>query len=389
MKRQKAMRITCILLVLLMVAGLLASASFSVFGTVLEETPREKLDRIGKELQAIQSEIDQNKKDITKAQQVRQAYQKKMTLLEEQMTVLQETIATTESDLNKKEKELAQKVLDLQKTEDLFEARLQAMYIRGSAGNLEALLGVASFADMLRTAEDLQQISLSDTQLIEQLRAERAELEKQRSEIENTLATLDEQKQQLEATRVEYEEAIRQANIDISAAQAEQQSNEAAYKEKAEEYARQMAIWQEWAGATGATNPEYTGGPYKWPVPGYTRISSNFGDVRYIYGVRDVHRGIDIPAPAGTPIYAAADGVISTKNHWSYGVSVKISCSTSMTNIYGHMTARAPGVVDGAYAYKGMLIGYVGSTGNSTGNHLHFEVNINGVPVSPWVYFGQ
>ena len=115
------------------------------------------------------------------------------------------------------------------------------------------------------------------------------------------------------------------------------------YKKKQEEYKVAQQEWAAWAGSN--TDQSYVlgdgTGEFAWPIPGYTTLSSDFGTVRYIYGVKDVHRGMDVPAPAGTPIYAAADGVVSTNAHWSYGICVKISHSPSLVTIYGHMSARA------------------------------------------------
>lgn len=135
--------------------------------------------------------------------------------------------------------------------------------------------------------------------------------------------------------------------------------------------------------------PDYSTGEFIWPLPGYTTISSPFGSKRFINGKWDVHRGIDIPAPEGTPIYAAATGVVSTKAHWSYGTCVKIIHTDSLVTIYGHMVARAPGITDGVVVTKGQLIGYVGNTGNSFGNHLHFEVDINGVNTDPALFIAD
>ncbi len=144
--------------------------------------------------------------------------------------------------------------------------------------------------------------------------------------------------------------------------------------------------WADWMVSDLDSDIIWTGEGYMWPVPGHTHISSSFGH-RVLEGEEDDHSGIDIPAPAGTPIYAAAPGVVSTKGHWSYGICVKISVDGQTTNVYGHMSARAPGITDGVQVEAGQLIGYVGSTGNSTGNHLHFQVNINGTAVDPMPFF--
>ena len=147
------------------------------------------------------------------------------------------------------------------------------------------------------------------------------------------------------------------------------------------------AEWQDWMASEIEGDIVWNGEAYMWPVPGHTRISSPFGS-REMDGEQENHSGIDIPAPAGTPIYAAAPGVVSTNAHWSYGICVKVSVDGQTTNVYGHMLARAEGITDGVQVEAGQLIGYVGSTGNSTGNHLHFQVNVNGHAVDPMPYFG-
>lgn len=146
------------------------------------------------------------------------------------------------------------------------------------------------------------------------------------------------------------------------------------------------AEWQDWMVSEIEGDIVWNGEAYMWPVPGHTRISSPFGS-REMDGEQENHSGIDIPAPAGTPIYAAAPGVVSTNAHWSYGICVKVSVDGQTTNVYGHMLSRAEGITDGVQVEAGQLIGYVGSTGNSTGNHLHFQVNINGIAVDPMSYF--
>lgn len=149
------------------------------------------------------------------------------------------------------------------------------------------------------------------------------------------------------------------------------------------------AEWADWM-VSDMDSPDdiiWNGENYLWPLPNHHQISSPYGP-RELNGEKDFHYGIDIPAPKGTPIYAAAPGIVSTKAHWSYGTCVKISVDERTVNIYGHMSARAEGIVDGAVVQAGDLIGYVGNTGNSSGNHLHFEVRVNGNHTNPMPFFG-
>ena len=144
--------------------------------------------------------------------------------------------------------------------------------------------------------------------------------------------------------------------------------------------------WEDWMGSDAPPYIEWDGTRFAWPVPGYTTLSSDYG-YRTLDGEYAFHKGIDIPAPQGTPIYAAAGGIVDTKVHSSYGIAVKISVDGKMVNIYGHMVARAEGIVDGMTVQAGQLIGYVGSTGWSTGNHLHFEVRVDNQPTDPKPFF--
>lgn len=122
------------------------------------------------------------------------------------------------------------------------------------------------------------------------------------------------------------------------------------------------------------------------PCPGYTRITSEFeGRINPITGKQEIHGGMDLAAPAGTPIYAAAAGKIITSGwHNSYGNYVMIDHGNGMVTLYGHMRNRA--VIVGQTVIQGQCIGYVGSTGDSTGNHVHFEVRINGKRENPRNY---
>ncbi len=281
-----------------------------------------------------------------------------------------------------KNAEVAEKAASVLYQKQMFEQRLRGMYELSRQSNLAILFGIDNLSQMLRFSENLQQITERDTDLVRQLRAEQALLEEQRTELEAQLAALSAREQELMDTAVAYSNAIQQASATITAAEADLAAKDEQEKDLREQYEQAQKEWEAWARAE-QVDFEFDG-EFSWPIPNYYNLSSDFGTTRVIYGVRDVHRGMDIPAPAGTPIFAAADGVVNTNNHWSYGISVKLSHGNGVATIYGHMSQRA--VNNGDYVTKGQLIGYVGSTGNSTGNHLHFEVNVNNTPVSAWPY---
>lgn len=141
---------------------------------------------------------------------------------------------------------------------------------------------------------------------------------------------------------------------------------------------------------SGATDPSNIigsasavgSGDFLWPLKGYTNLSSKFGYRICPFHGKELHPGVDIPAPAGTPIYAADSGTVTTSRfHSSLGNYVVVNHGNGFETQYNHMTSRAVAVGD--VVAKGQVIGYVGTTGSSTGNHLDFRVKLNGTPTDP------
>lgn len=360
-----------------------SSSSSKADTTSTANTLKSEVQRLQEELDAINNEIDSTKSDIKDTQNLKAYYQQQANTLKAQIEAIKTDISNTETALAEKQTAVEQKVLEVADTKALFEQRLRAMYMMHDDNSLSTLLGVTSFSEMLRYSENLSQMSTNDTQLIATLRTEQADLETQRASIETDLAALQDNQTLLEQKSAEYSQSIQNANSALTQQEADLEAKDAAYAEKKKEYEAAQQTWKAFAMANNVSFV-YGGGKFAWPIPGYYSLSSDFGTVRTIYGVTDVHRGMDVPAPLGTPIYAAYEGQVSTTAHWSYGTCVKIDHGSGLVTIYGHMSARA--VSDGQYVSQGELIGYVGSTGNSTGNHLHFEVDLNGTPVSAWPY---
>ena len=376
-KHKKAVRIVCLVLAALMILSLGAPVLFAY-----AETPAERLERLRQELDDLKAETEQIEHNKEKAEQTKQYYQAQANNLKAQMVALKEEIEAQIVSINLKNAEIAEKAASVLYQKEMFEQRLKSMYELSRQSNLAILFGIEDLSQMLRFSENLQQITQRDTELVRCLRAEQAALEEQRAELDAQLAVLSDHEQELTDTAVAYSNAIQQADAAITAAEADLIAKDEEEKELRELYAQAQKEWESWARAE-QVDFEFDG-VFSWPLPGYYNLTSDFGTTRVIYGVKDVHRGMDIPAPAGTPIYVAADGTVSTNNHWSYGISVKLSHGNGVATIYGHMIERA--VNNGDYVSKGQLIGYVGSTGRSTGNHLHFEVNVNNTPVSAWPY---
>ena len=340
-RQKKLVRAVCAVLALLMLATLVLPALSRAFAD--DETPAEKVERLRKEISALHEQIKDSEASEKNAQQTKLYYQQLSNTLSAQLAALQEDIEVRKSDLEKKNLAIAQAAEELEAAREAFEERLRGMYEMRSSSNLSILLGIDDISDAMRFAENLQQIAVSDNQLITEMHEKQQKLESQREEINAALDELNAQQAELESTKESYQQTIQRADETITAEQAQQQVFNETEAEKQKEFIAAQKEWAAWAGSnTGNSYVLGDGkGQFQWPIPGYTTLSSDFGTVRWIYGVKDVHRGMDVPAPAGTPIYAAADGVVSTTAHWSYGTCVKISHSPSLVTIYGHMSARA------------------------------------------------
>ena len=175
-------------------------------------------------------------------------------------------------------------------------------------------------------------------------------------------AVLDEMQQasaQLEQTRQEYAAAIQQADTALSQAQADQQSYEAAYEDKVHEVEQATKEYLAWIAQDDNRRPAPLDGSWLWPLPGY-QPGSGYG-WRTLNGKPDFHRGVDIPAPAMTPIRAAVGGVVSVQRHSSYGNCVKVSVGGGMVVIYAHMTCWASDLSNGMTVEAGHILGYSGN----------------------------
>ena len=343
-------------------------------------------------------------------------------LLEQKINVLREEISLSEQSIQEYGQMIAQKEVELANAKaeeakyyDEFCERVRSMEERGSVSYWSVLFNSTSFSDLLDQINAISEVMDYDNQVMDQLAAARqavddakASLEKSKAEEEAAKANLESQKADLvsEQAKVDaaiqeissqssvYEEQLHETEADASGiasqiAQAEKtyQAQIAAQK-KAEEEARKKAAAAAAAAAanknngsnastntstnTSTSNGGGSGG-YLWPLAGYTRVTSPFGYRNCPFHGQELHGGCDIPAPGGTPIRAAKGGVVVISTYGSsYGNYVAIAHSDGSRTMYCHQSQRA--VSAGQTVSQGQVIGYVGSTGSSTGNHLHFEL---------------
>ncbi|MBU3805559.1 MAG: peptidoglycan DD-metalloendopeptidase family protein [Candidatus Fournierella pullistercoris] len=313
--------------------------------------------------------------------------------LENMQAIIQGQISDAIDQINQKTSEIAiqqQAIADQQGLIDErwqgFCERIQAMQMMHDSGMVAMIASADSLYELLTYSETLQSISQQDTDVLQSMNEEKQRLEEQKEELEQDKADLEQAYSDLEAKKNEYAQSIQQQNETISEQQAlaTAQAKVVAEQQKAAEEAEKQ--YEQWVQSQSSQGSGQSAEGFCWPLPVAGQVTTEFGATQNVNGViMTGHKGMDIAAAGGTPIYAAHDGRISsTTGHWTYGNVVMVDNGDGVTTLYAHMSSIAATV--GQQVKKGDVIGYVGSTGRSTGNHLHFEVRINGVRQNPRNY---
>lgn len=348
------------------------------------------------ESQALQQQLEEQMEDV-EAQQ--DAAVDKRDLLLAQLEAINDELDSIEAQIAWYDEEIALKEEQRKEAEareaeqyDLFCQRVRAMEEEGTVSYWSILFNATSFSDMLDRLEDIDAVMAYDNQVMDELIATREELERLQAELESARAEEEAAKAQQEERKAEQQALVAEAqqvvdelNSNLEELNRKLDEQDAAVAAVQAEIERKQAEYEAQRQQNGTTIISESG--YMWPLPGYYRLSSLFGyRIHPISGKPHSHSGIDIPAQGGTPILAARSGQVITSvygsgAYWSYGNYVVIDHGDGETTLYAHMSSRA--VSEGEMVTQGQVIGYVGTTGNSTGNHLHLEVRENGQRVDP------
>lgn len=396
----------------------------------------QKKSSIRSNMAGTQSKISQTKGQVAAVQAEMSALDAQITRvnikidqLNGEMQKLQAEIAKTKAELEVAKAELLEK-------KDLYAKRLRAMYIANDRGYLDILLDSTDATSLIGNARMIRSIATSDRELIDEINAKVKEIEEKQALLAEQEKQLAQKQQQariersnleaanaqkagymnslmnnLSAYEAQYDAMLREsdaiesqiANLDLSIQKAKQEEAARLAKQRAAQQVRRQKASAPRArtaassvsAASSTSNdvvqygakatPEARTGELYWPVPGHHRITSPFGyRIHPILKYRKLHTGVDIGAPNGTPVVSAASGtVIASRFMGGYGNCVMIDHGGKVT-VYGHLSSRA--VSPGQSVSAGETIGYVGSTGMSTGAHLHFEVRVNGAVQNPLNY---
>ncbi len=411
---KKFVSAVCILLAALMLGGVLFSALSMTAGAVSQseiDALEDQRDEIRSKQADVKEQLESLQKDMSSALDKKAALDEQNELNRQDIELINEQIEIYDGLIEEKADELAQ-ALEIENNQYVrYCERVRAMEENGNWSYISFVFKATSFSDLLARLDDVMDIVTRDQDLEAEYVAAREKVEDVKAEYEQVQADQEVKKEELLAEKKRLEQQIDDASAmiadlenDIDIYTAFYEENEALEAEvqkkidekvaelKAEEARRAAAA----AAAAAAANQQYkpvynaTGaaaGSYSWPCASSTYITSKFGyRIHPIFQTQKYHSGVDIAANSGEPITAAAGGTITIAEYSSsYGNYVVIYHSDGTTTLYAHMSSMA--VSAGQTVSKGDVIGYVGSTGNSTGPHLHFEVRVNGSCVDPLQYF--
>ena len=357
-----------------------------VINTIPDELEKQKeevdnkIEDANVKLEYVQGELSDTLLKVQETEDKIRQYESEITELADKMQTLQTSIDEATQKLQIASQNYEEK-------SDLLARRLVAIYEAGDAQYLDILLKSKSVTDFISRSYMIQEIAEYDGILINQIEEEKNNIETTKQKLENEQSEIRIIKAKSEQTTIVLNnmQTLQKSYISkLSDSEKILQQQLTEYKKEQDEIQRQILL------ATNVIPPniQYTGGEMLWPVAiSGTAITSDYGVREHpIQGVVREHTGIDIGnTPTGTPVVAAADGIV-TYAGWlgGYGNCVMISHGEGVVTLYGHGNKILTSV--NTKVKQGDVIMEVGSTGNSTGPHLHFEVRVNGTCTSPWQF---
>ncbi|MBQ6712102.1 MAG: peptidoglycan DD-metalloendopeptidase family protein [Clostridia bacterium] len=383
-RSRRVVQIVAILLAALMIGSVLLSA-LPVFGITKSEVDalKKKVNEASAKKKELKSQVSALSGDIS-------SLEKQISLLDGQIEAQEDEIAAQEELLAQLEILVEEKTIELAASEEdqanqyaRMKERVRYMVEHDSTSQLAILLASDSFADFLNRWEIVQQISVRDEKLFEELQAIRDKVTVEKQELEATQAEAIETKALMDANKAELDAQHASKVKALQKAEAEKAAANKAYADMIEKEEDLMEQYKK-AAAQLASQSTYVGGKFMWPLP----AANNVITCKYGYRTHPVtkkyklHTGIDLRASTGTKVYAANKGTVTTSGYSSaWGNYIIINHGGGYTTLYAHLSRR--NVSKGATVKQGDVIGLSGNTGYSTGPHLHFEINKNGSSYDP------
>ena len=423
MKQKKSgagRRVVCLVLAAVMLLGLVSSALIIMVNAASSSEIKKELNglrnqqaELKKERDALQAKINENKTKTQTLVDKKSDIDQQISMTQASIDNLNEQVQQYSLLISDKQAELEASQAEEQRLNEQYKTRIRSMEETGSISYWAILFGANSFSDLLDKIDVIQEIAKADQLMMEKMKAvsdqiasEREELEQQLAELDATREELAQQEQELEAQRAEqdtlltemlkaYEEMnadYMQNMADEAALSEEIAKSESAYyaalsKEEAARIAEQNRQNNNKGSSSSSSGATNTGG-WLYPLPYQCQITDSYGyRIHPLTGKYSWHNGVDFAAAAGTAILATKSGTVTTAAYaTAWGYYVVINHGDGYSSLYAHQPSLSVSVGD--YVTQGQTIGYVGSTGYSTGPHLHFTIYYNGSDVNPFNYIG-
>ena len=397
MNRKWFIRVLAILLAVLMAGSVL----YGVIGSLTASAvSRNELNQLKEDQKLIQQRKKDIRSKINSLEYEQSSILAKKTVLDEQITLTEEEITNITEQINKYIALIAEAEKEVEKAEEreknqleAYKSRIRVMEENGAISYYAILFGASDFADLLSRIDSISEVMSSDEIIYNRLVQARLDTIAAKEALEEAKAEQEETRVELEERKAELDEQVEEASRLIAELEANLDQYQLLYSEVDVEDAKLQKQIDEMTEALRRQEQSGTGvkgtGTYIWPSQASRLVTSLFGTrLHPVYHVYKTHSGVDIGAAYGSNVLAADTGTVVTATYSSsYGYYVVLNHGGGNTTLYAHMSKIKVSV--GETVTQGQVIGLVGSTGVSTGPHLHYEIRINGNRVNPLDYYSN
>ena len=375
-----------IILVFLLIAAMVAATFASAYAVTQEEKDK-ALEEAKNAKEATEQKRKEAKDAAKKAAEATENFEdaeEKLNALTEDIKATEAKIANAKAEIEESQARIEAKAAEIEDQNSALNSRLTAMYKTGNTGFVDVILNSESIEDLLSNVGMVQKILESDQELLQKLEKDHAILKELKAALEAQEAALEEQQIALEAQQTETEELKKKYQKEADEMHALQAQKEAEAAEMAAN-ALAMQLEAEAMIVESGGEIEVPAGEYMWPTASNWELSDNYGWRICPFHGREFHNGLDVVLTSGTygaPVYAIADGVV-TMAEWygGYGNCIQYAIGGGYSVLYGHLSGY--NCSEKQFVKKGTVLGYIGSTGASTGPHLHFTIFKDGDTISP------
>lgn len=387
--RQKGIAVCAIIIIITILASIFMPAFMQIASAKTTAQLEQEVKQAKANKNNAKAQLDNVKKKKASVADEVLAIDDEINRVENEIETTAAAIEQSKINLAIKEEELKIAEENCLEYDEEFKTRARIMYESGTSSYLEVLLGASSFGDFLSRIEMIREIVEYDKKILAEMKASRDALKAARDALELERANLEAKEVELANMKIELGYRLEAKQELLDQLHADEAEYAKAYEiAEADEKKIQRELQEQAAReAKNGTQTKYTGtGKFVWPVPASHRVTSKYGyRIHPVYKTRKFHAGIDIGAGYGSDIVAAEAGTVTTATYGSgYGKYVVVSHGSGITTLYAHCSSILVKVGD--KVSRGQVIAKVGSTGVSTGNHLHFEVRINGKTTDPLTY---